>query len=343
MRTGNRGSGGRWLERLGRLSAGAAAGALLLGGCQEPARSPRTEAAQLSGFTYIPLDPLPVSEERGRGCFNDDRGENALGPVLPSLPDNAVRMAVRQLDAKGSATIGPATVGVENSQYQVILDYINADVVNIRLLITRQKAAPAAAAATAAVGDPGTIVRIQRLPQYDYAAAEPKPAASAGASPADPSADLPRAIRAQEEEVVIPVYVGVGLRLTANVNVLKGKVNLSSLGALAAEAQAGNISGSLIVQTLGITGKQVTSSLPLPSELNPTTIQNAVLALGSVKAIVYDQPNTIVIPRVTGIYNPLGKSDERTVNLIVSELAREPLPWRRECLKPVAEAAAAPR
>ena len=70
----------------------AAAGALLLGGCDEPATSPQTEAGQLSGFTYIPLDPLPVSEERGRGCFTDDRGENELRPVLPSLPDNAVRL-----------------------------------------------------------------------------------------------------------------------------------------------------------------------------------------------------------------------------------------------------------
>lgn len=321
--------GGR---RRRRLPAAAAIGALLLAGCGEEASAPvQTQAAQLSGFTYIPLDPLPVSEERGRGCFNDDRGENELRPVLPSLPDNAVRMAVRQLDSTGSATVGPATVGVENSQYQVILDYINADVVNMRLLITR-------APDNATTGEPGKIVRIQRLPQYDYAAA-PEPAAAAAEGAAGPAADSARAIRAQDQEVVIPVYVGVGLRLTANVNVLKGKVNLSSLGALAAEAQAGNISGSLIVQTLGITGKQVTSSLPLPSELNATTIQNAILALGSVKAVVYDQASTIVIPRVTGIYNPLGKSDERTVNLIVSELAREPLPWRRECVR----AAPAPR
>jgi hypothetical protein len=131
---------------------------------------------------------------------------------------------------------------------------------------------------------------------------------------------------------VIPVYVGVGLRLTADLQVLRGTINLSSIGAIAAGVEAGKASGSLVVQTLGVTGKQVATSLPLPSELNQTTVQNAILSLDSIKAIIFDSQNTVVTPRVTGIYLPIRNGTEDLVNRIVSELARSPIPWYRPCV-----------
>lgn len=307
-------------ERLGLRGLarfGCAAAALVLAGCQDGTGDtlPPTEGERHSGYTYIPLDPLPVLQVRTHpSCVSDDRGQNAFRSVLGSLPDNAVRMAVQQLDAKGSATLGPATTGAKGSQYKVILDYINADAVNIRVLVTREP--------PAADGKPGRILKIRRLLQ-DYSGGEVQPP-----DPAEPGQKVVL------EEVVIPVYVGVGMRLTAFVNVVEGNVKLGSLGALAAEADLKRVQGSLVVQTLGITGKQVIGSLPLPSDLNPTSIQNAIVAFGAVKAVVPDEANTILSPRVTGIYNPLDRSDERTVNLIVSELAREPLPWPRPCVEP---------
>jgi hypothetical protein len=132
--------------------------------------------------------------------------------------------------------------------------------------------------------------------------------------------------------LTVPIYVGVGLRLTASITVLKGTVNLSSLAGISADAQAGRVSGSLVVQTLGITGKQVASSLPLPSELNTTTVQNAILALGSIKAIIYDSKNVTISPRVTGIYNPVTGSGAQVVNAIVSELATAPIKWNQPCV-----------
>jgi hypothetical protein len=303
------GSAGRRL----RLAAMVAAATLAVG-CDERAPLPRSEGEKNSGYAYIPLDPLPVSEERGRGCRQDDSGENALRPVLQSLPDNAVRMAVQQLDAKGSISAGPASGTVKGTQYKVTLDYINADAVNIRVKVTRL--------APGEDGEPGRIIAIKRVIQdYSGAALEPEKAEPVPAG---------RVI----EEVVIPVYVGVGLRLTAFVTADEANAKLGSLGALGVEAEAKRIRGWLVVQTLGITGKQVTSSLPLPSDLNQTSIQNAIVSLGAVKAIVYDDANTVIYPRVTGIYNPFEKSDARTVNLIVSELAREPLPWFRACVEP---------
>ena len=47
---------------------------------------------------------------------------------------------------------------------------------------------------------------------------------------------------------------------------------------------------------------------------------------------MYDQANTRVVPRVTGIYNPLPPDEPRLINAIVSELAKAPIAWRRACV-----------
>lgn len=99
---------------------------------------------------------------------------------------------------------------------------------------------------------------------------------------------------------------------------------------IAAGVEGKKASGSLTVQTLGLNGKQVSTSLPLPSELNQSTVQQAILALGSVKAIMYDQ-ETLVTPRVTGLYLPFPDGNDRLVNLIISELASAPIIWNRSC------------
>jgi hypothetical protein len=263
----------------------------MLAGCAAfggpPPEAPVTPSELLSGNNYVPLDPLPVAVLIHGSCLG-----RSLGSVLKNLPDNSVRIAVRQLDVNGSATFAPVKLGMQGSSYQVILDYVNVNVANMRFHPEGGDIANGQA--------PLSLQRIDddRIP-------------------------------AAKGDFVIPVYVGIGLRLTANVTVRKGNVNLTSLPALAAAADAQKITGSLIVQTLGITGKQVTGSLPLPSELSSTTIQNAMQSMGSIKAIVYDEPDTILDPRVIGMYYPL--NDQRTINLIVSELARTPVPFWRTC------------
>lgn len=123
-------------------------------------------------------------------------------------------------------------------------------------------------------------------------------------------------------DVIVPVYVGVGSRLTANITVLKGEVNLGNLFAIGGEASAEKISGTLVVQTLGISGKTVSSSIPLPSEINSTTIQNAILALGTIKAVMYEN-DTKIKPRVVGDYNILCGGTE-TINGFISSILQKP-------------------
>lgn len=266
---------------------------------------PQTQAEILSNSTYVPLDPLRVTSDRDFDC---KRFRNPVVlPTLEALPDNAVRIAIGSYNNKGDLSFGPAQIGFAGKNYQVILDYINADTQSVRLIMyhdgpgnTRTpifKEAPA-----------GSRIVVQRLNESNFG---------------DPTL--------QPFTVTLPVYVGVGMRLTANVSVLSGSVNLSSLSALAAAAEADTLSGSLIVQTLGISGKQVAANLPLPSEIDQTTIQNAILALGSIKAVLYDQEGTQTKARVIGIYNPISGGGPELVNAIVSALARSPIRWFRGC------------
>jgi hypothetical protein len=121
--------------------------------------------------------------------------------------------------------------------------------------------------------------------------------------------------------VIVPVYVGVGLRLTANITVNEGSVDLGNLFALGAAAQAKQVSGTLVVQTLGISGESVSTIIPMPSEINASTIQNAIMALGAIKAKIYDT-GTRINPRVVGVYNTLGGGQE-TINGFISSLLEQ--------------------
>ncbi|MHC6654558.1 hypothetical protein [Aeromonas salmonicida] len=124
-------------------------------------------------------------------------------------------------------------------------------------------------------------------------------------------------------DVVVPVYVGVGLRLTASVTVKEGNVDLGNLFALGVAAQAKQISGTLVIQSLGLSGEGVSPLIPIPSEINPTTVQNALMAIGAIKAKMYDGEITVV-PRVVGVYNNLGGGQE-TINGFISTILEKPL------------------
>ena len=288
---------------------------LRLYGCAMNPSLPASLGERQSSYSYIPLDPLPVTISRGVNCDNDN---TLFKPILDCLPDQAVRIAVGQYEASGTIVFGPAKVGSQGNSYLIILDYISVDAANVPVYIERTLADYSDIVYRRPDGSISVFDdRIEAPTQYRiYSDPEYYQNSTASYIP-------------NGDKVIIPVYVGVGLRLTASVTVSKGTANLSSLGSIAADAEAGKITGSLIVQTLGITGKSVSTVLPLPSELNQTTIQNAILALGSIKAILYDK-NTQINPRVVGIYNPVG-GGQQVVNGIISILSSDPIRWYRPC------------
>lgn len=282
-----------------------AALATLLGGCSTVGLDlPRSIGENNSDYSYIPLDPLPVNRSRVLQC--DGYGK-ATSDILSELPDNAVRVAIDDLSLNSNTTLGPVSIGAGGGNYRVVLDYISADTVNVRMRITNQSGDIRGlfAAGNDANGLGGSFL-VHRIGNNESMAP----------------------LTANDVDVVIPVYVGVGLRLTALVETRRGGINLSSLGAIAAAVDADRASGSLTVQTIGINGSQVAAALPLPSELNTESVQNAILSLGSIKGMIYNRTATNITPRVVGIYNPLPTNDRRLINAIVSELASEPIDWR---------------
>lgn len=131
--------------------------------------------------------------------------------------------------------------------------------------------------------------------------------------------------RPQKDTIVVPVYVGVGLRLTASINVKESGVDLSNFYGLGLAAQQQKINGTLVIQTLGVSGASVSSLIPMPSELNSTTIQNAILSLGAIKAKMYEE-DTLLHPRILGYYNNYVGSlttNEFISNFLVGDLKHE--------------------
>lgn len=86
-------------------------------------------------------------------------------------------------------------------------------------------------------------------------------------------------------------------------------------------AEAKKVTGTLVIQTLGISGKDISTLIPMPNQINTTTIENAVMSLSAIKAKQYDD-GTDLNPRVVGFYNNLG-GGKNTVNRFITGVLSE--------------------
>lgn len=108
--------------------------------------------------------------------------------------------------------------------------------------------------------------------------------------------------------------IGVGLRLVAKVKTNKADVNLGDLFAIGVASEAEHVEGTLTIEVIGIKSKDVTNIIPFPSEINPTTIQNAMQALATIKSKIYDE-NTEIFPQVIAV-KPSDNTPETYKDLI---------------------------
>lgn len=107
-----------------------------------------------------------------------------------------------------------------------------------------------------------------------------------------------------------PTYVGIGLRLSANLVVHKGTIDLSSLLSLGVAGEAKQVSGSLMLQTLGVSGPAISAALAIPSDISTASIQAALVSIGTIKSKIYDA-DTDISPRVVGTYDVFGAQPEK--------------------------------
>lgn len=201
-----------------------------------------------------------------------------------------------------------------------MLDYVNVDVIPVNFRINK---VVAGADNTLLLTSPGDVVGPgETVSQYNVRYLPP-------------GRHLSAAERAENYEVVtIPVYVGVGLRLSADIRALKGNINISGLGAIGAQAEAGALTGTLTVQTLGVNGRSIATALPLPNKLDQTTVEAGILAIGGSRAMLYtagaEDGQVTATPRIVGLYSPIG-SDPRLINQIYSELSLAQPKWTWPC------------
>lgn len=94
--------------------------------------------------------------------------------------------------------------------------------------------------------------------------------------------------------------VGVGLRLIAMITTSKANINIGDISTIGAAVMSGEASGTLMAECIGIKSKEVTALFPWPSEINQTTVQNAAMALATIKSKIYDS-ETKLFPQVVAV------------------------------------------
>ena len=200
--------------------------------------------------------------------------------VLSLLPDTTMRLAIGSFDAQGNLTYGPVKMGIAGNRYQVVMDYIEYTTMSIPVSV--------------------------------------KDITPAGSKKKEFSVDTLPMDQEAKADKIIPVYVGVGLRLTASITALKDNVDLSNLVAIGVAASNNQVHGTLTVQAMGISGEAVADMLPMPSTLDQSTVQQALMALGNIKSKSYAKDKTIITPRVLAVYNPFNNSGPQTVSGLIS-------------------------
>lgn len=94
--------------------------------------------------------------------------------------------------------------------------------------------------------------------------------------------------------------VGVGLRLISQITTFESGINIGDISSIGIAAKAGKLNGTLMIEVIGIKSKEVTTLLPLPSEINQSTIQSAMQALATIKSKIYDT-DTKLYPQVMAV------------------------------------------
>jgi len=320
-----------------------------LTGCQtlSPAGLGPTIGERAAAHGYVPVDPLPIEQVTDAGTCLDAGAAKAL-PLLNALPDVTIRFAVAEFDANGGLNFGPAKVTSANGSYRAVLDYINADNVPIDFYIRRTVARAneidrqEPASRPLKSGDVVIGYEARIAPQFLQSEVRLDKRINRSSDTERNRYDIDDFVEKEKEKlesngfgaVTIPIYVGVGLRLSADIRASKGGIGLTGLSSIGAGAEAKYLTGTLAVQTLGINGKAIATTLPLPNKLDQTTVENAVLAIGGARAIIYTASDANdgarTTPRVVGLYSPVG-SDPRLISAVYSELSRVRPKWRKPC------------
>jgi hypothetical protein len=260
---------------------------LVLFGCHLGSPNTLADPKNAPAYGYTPLDPLDAYPKDVGNC------PVSKARVLASLPDVTMRLASASVSDTAHLRYGTGTLGTSGNSYTIVLDYTMSQTQRIGLYREDDS--------VQVVSDTDTT-KIRRF----------------GLSAVD------SAHTAQSRLIYVPVYLGIGLRLTATVTVFSGKIDLGNLIAIGAAVQHNQASGTMVVQTMGINGASVSEVLPMPSDINTSTVQSLLQTLGEIKSKVFDDSTTKPFIQVLGFYNPLGGGQTTTNRIISAALLHPP-------------------
>ncbi len=237
---------------------------------------------------YQPLDPFPISissiclDDKTKTGLTQSQSKENLLKVLEKALDQKMKIAIGQFDANGALNFNPITSGsYKTSTYVLILDYTITTTV------------------------PYTI-RYSQNADGTY-----------NLLPGANDTNMPKEKDANGREYIqtaIPVYIGVGIRVTATITSKNGNVSFS-LASIGAQADAKEIKGNIAIQTIGLSSDQITAAIPIPSDISTSTVQNILTAVGTIKSKIHDA-QTEKIPRVLGFYNSVGGGQDFVMKFI---------------------------
>lgn len=276
----------------------------------------KANSASLVMKGYQPIDPIQLSIKK------DDTLN--LRNVLDKLPNEATRVAIGKINQNGTVTFGPFSVAKAGESYSVIIDYIKYTTTSMPVEYQEE------------YSEMSKSDYLSRVQNIKYRPDDPNANKVVGQSLYSlrtnhgtvkskkntivSSLSL-ESDKASKNEIKLPVYVGIGLRIQASVTTLKDSINLGSLYGLGLAASQNKLNGTLIIQTLGISGENISQIVPIPDRINESTIQSAMQSLATIKSKIYDNKTTIR-PQIVAFNLPF--SVEGAKGLIESSLHSDP-------------------
>lgn len=280
---------------------------------------------------YTSIDPVSIDYPCvTKGKMTDADYANAeKDSVLNLLPNLTMRYAIR--DVSAGATFSPVVKTAKGEQYQVVVDYTQSTTLLLPLEgDTRKPSSPANPGSffwNTPTSPQKTVPRNLMLPSEEKDKANESNPGSANSSPATTQASSQESFSVEPalSKQPIPVYVGIGVRVTANLISDDVDVDISSLAAINLAVQQHYLHGTLVIQTLGISGEGVADAVPIPSELSTESVQSALTAIGSMKAKI-SNPNIRCVPQVLAIHNTDKYADSELNDILLRILIATGLP-----------------
>ena len=257
---------------------------------------------------YQPIDPiqLKITKEKDSLSFKD---------IIDEFPNEATRIAIGKLNQNGSLTFGPFSVAKKGESYSVIIDYIKYISTslptkyseNYSIISYKEYRAQSSSFIESLLNDE-QISKIkkedegQKIIQRDYSLKTNHGEINGERFKKQPEFKS-KIDKNLYNKIKAPVYVGVGLRIQASVTALKDSINLGSLYGLGLAASQNELNGTLIIQSLGISGENISPIIPIPSRISESTIQTAMQSIATIKSKIYNK-KTKITPQVVGFGLP---------------------------------------